>query len=180
MEKSYKDLNSSIGLIELHLSNYYDGHTDCYKSISVELRKLLCDSNPLLPRVYSDFKLHKFHSTKLFESHPNLAEGNLLTIGGRICKKENETTTFKLLFDKSFEIMDVKDWIYQSILTSKITIKELIKSVADKEGAHSDPNYNDTLNLTKSLMFIDIESQVAIIIGIAEYVLSVYKNYIGL
>ncbi len=178
MEKSKNDLLSSIKLIQLYLNNYYDGHTDCYKSIAVELRKLLCDKNPLLPRVHPEIKLHKLNLTKLKETSPSLMGGLVLSIAGSIYKNEKGKSSFDLKFANPFELISVKDWVNQSVLSTQITIFQIIKSIADKEAAHSDPEYDKTLLFTKSLGFIDTESHIPVLIGISEYILKFYKKEI--
>ncbi|HCM42748.1 MAG TPA: hypothetical protein DIS66_05510 [Candidatus Omnitrophica bacterium] len=44
--------------------------------------------------------------------------------------------------------MSIVDWLNQPLFNEEITVGELVRSVADKEGAHSDPDYNDTLRVT--------------------------------
>ncbi|TKJ46349.1 hypothetical protein CEE34_09040 [Candidatus Aerophobetes bacterium Ae_b3a] len=44
-----------------------------------------------------------------------------------------------------------KEWLDQGLFNINITIRQLIKSMANKEGAHSDPKYDPTLRFTKSV-----------------------------
>jgi hypothetical protein len=90
---------------------------------------------------------------------------------GRISVSSDGKYTFKLTFDKSCTLIDLDIWIRQPILSPTITVWELIKSVADKEGAHSDPEYNETLVRAKLVRYVRDESHIPIIIGIGEYVL---------
>jgi hypothetical protein len=43
------------------------------------------------------------------------------------------------------------EWLQQNLFDKSTTIRDFIRSVADKESAHSDPSYNSVLRKTKSL-----------------------------
>ena len=51
-------------------------------------------------------------------------------------------------FDSEGDRLSIVDWLNQPLFNEEITVGELVRSVADKEGAHSDPDYNDTLRVT--------------------------------
>lgn len=50
-----------------------------------------------------------------------------------------------------------------------ISIRELIKSVADKEAAHADRKYNDTLLHCKNWTFNDVECHILGIYALAKF-----------
>jgi hypothetical protein len=52
----------------------------------------------------------------------------------------------------------------------------LIKSVADKEGAHADPDYNATLRHMRQWKLIDDESHKMVVCGIARYLLDLLER----
>ncbi len=79
------------------------------------------------------------------------------------------------LFDESREPIELTEWLEQDLFNPKIKIGELIKSVADKLGKHSDPDYNDTLNYTRSIKVANEDIHIGYIIGIGEYVLKLIK-----
>ena len=84
--------------------------------------------------------------------------------------------TFKLWFAKSQTLISVDEWVKQPIINLHITIFELIKSVADKEGAHSDIEYNDTLKHAKLVKYITDDSHIPVIVWIWEYIVAIIKN----
>lgn len=49
------------------------------------------------------------------------------------------------LFDERKTPIPLKEWLEQGLFNINITIRQLIKSVADKEGVHSDKEYDQTL-----------------------------------
>lgn len=174
MSKSENDFQASIQILEKNLEVYYSGTKEIYRVIATELRKLLCDRNPLLSRVRPEFRMHKLHFTDLLNTMPESMKGSLDTfMPGRLTIKEG-TSKFELLFSKSDEgiLMAPEDWIKQAIISPEITIRELVKSVADKEGAHSDPEYNDTLIKAKLTKYVSDESHIPIIVAIGEYLLN--------
>lgn len=63
-----------------------------------------------------------------------------------------------------------EEWLNQPYISGKITIKELLKSVRNKEGAHSDEKYDDTLAKTRFFMIAGIPIDVIGIASIGEYV----------
>ena len=82
------------------------------------------------------------------------------------------------LFDIKAEAIPLQAWLDQPLFSSEISIKELIRSVADKEAAHSDANYNSTLILTRSIKLIDEDVHKQHIVAIGEYILSMMTNTI--
>jgi hypothetical protein len=45
----------------------------------------------------------------------------------------------------------------------------LIKSVADKESAHSDPDYNETLLQAKIVKYVEDDSHIPAIVALGDY-----------
>ena len=90
------------------------------------------------------------------------------------------------LFDQKAEPIPLQDWLDQEFFSEKITIKELIRSVADKVSAHSDKDYNDTLELTRRIKLVGEDVHKQHIVAIGEYVLGImtatmrqYPNVFG-
>ncbi len=94
----------------------------------------------------------------------------------RLESKGDWSYTFKLWFAQSQTLIPFYEWIKQPIINLNITIFELIKSVADKEGAHSDTNYNSTLEHAKLVKYITDDSHIPVIVGIWEYIVAIIKN----
>ena len=176
--KNKQDLINSFKLLETHIETYGRGNFLVYQSMAVELRKLLCETNPspLLDRVIPDFKLHKLKFVKILEDTPSLLEGLQNVMPGRLEVVNKSIPVFTLLFSREMEEMSANEWVSQIFFKEDITIRELIKSVADKEGAHSDKNYNDTLLHCKGWSFNETESHILGIYAISKYVLAVFKK----
>ena len=77
------------------------------------------------------------------------------------------------LFDENREPIDIQEWLNQELFNKNITIRQLIKSVRDKESAHSDKNYDDTLRFTKSVKIVDEDLHIKFIVAIGEYVMNI-------
>ena len=169
MSKSVKDFNASNKLLCLAVELYRSGEIEAYRWVAVELRKLLCDTDSLLPRVHPNFMLHKLHWTELLETMPSLADGMVMMMPGRLHVSPDGSSTFELTFAKSGEMMSASEWINQPFFSPNITIWELVKSVADKEAAHSDPDFNDTLVSAKLVKYVDKESHIPAIVAIGDY-----------
>jgi hypothetical protein len=171
VSKSEDDLRASLDVMAASIGNYRTGVTASYRVVATELRKLLCDRNPLLPRIRPRLRLHKLHWTQVLEGCPTLADGLEVMMPGRLCVSASGDSYFELLFAKSTELMAVEDWIQQPFFSPSITVRDLIKSVADKEGAHSDPDFNETLIRSKLVKYAHNESHMIAVIAIGEYLL---------
>lgn len=88
---------------------------------------------------------------------------------GRLSVSADGVSHFELLFAKSQELMAVEEWIRQPFFSPSISIRELVKSVADKEGAHCDPDFNETLILAKLVKYARNESHVPAVVAIGDY-----------
>ncbi len=176
--KNKQDLINSFKLLEIHLNSYERGNFLLYQPMAVELRKLLCETRPssLLSRVIPDFHLHKLNFVKILENTPSLLKGLQNFMPGRLEIINQNVAVFTLLFSKDIEQMPVDNWVDQIFFKEGVTIRELIKSVADKEGAHSDKDYNNTLLHCKRWSFNDIESHILGVYAISKYVLALFKN----
>jgi len=65
---------------------------------------------------------------------------------------------------------------FNGLFNINITIRQLIKSVANKEGAHSDPKYDPTLRFIKSVKLVDQDIHIKFIVAIGEYILKWLKR----
>jgi hypothetical protein len=172
--KSEQDFQNSCRLLSEGLRLYRSGVQEAYLFVANELRKLLCDSDPLLPRVRPAFRLHKLHTTDMYEQRPDLARSMNWHMPGRLHGDGKGGFHFELLFSNNDVnlLMEPAAWIAQPFFNAKITVRELIKSVADKEGAHSDRNYNETLLRAKAIQMGTHESHIPAVVAIGEYLLN--------
>jgi hypothetical protein len=169
MPKSEQDFLASIRVLEGALRLYYSGLKDAYRVVATELRKVLCDRDPLLPRVRPGFRLHKLSWTEILEECPSLADGLANIMPGQLMMSDDGSSRFELTFAKSGTLMVPKDWVRQPFLSPSVTVWELIKSVADKEGAHSDPNFNPALIEAKLVRYVRDESHIPATLALGEY-----------
>jgi hypothetical protein len=93
----------------------------------------------------------------------------LLMMPGRLHSSSDGSSKFELVFAKSGEMMTVREWVNQPFLSPSITIWELVKSVADKEAAHSDPSFNETIVSAKIVKYVEKESHIPAIAAIGDY-----------
>jgi hypothetical protein len=171
-EKAAADFLATVAVLEANIELFHGGVRDVYRVVATELRKLLCDGkSTLLPRVFIDVRLHKLHWTHVLERTPSLAEGLQILVPGRL-KVINGKPHFELLFAPTQEQMELEEWLQQPLLGPDLSVRELIRSVADKEGAHADPRYNEALARAKCVKYVTDESHLHCVVGIAEYLLA--------
>jgi len=176
MNKSRRDLVASRNVIDANVEQFHRGYRDVYRPIATELRKLFCDrsTRPLVPRLFPTARLHP---TRLYQP------GEDLTHLAYQMPFEMESTENGLVITEIFQRnrtpLPVTQWLDQPLLNASATLREVILSVADKEGAHSDPGYNDTLRLLRGMRLgggEELRGEELIgpfIVAIGEYVLSV-------
>lgn len=184
MNKEQRDFRNSITLLKSYLDVYQNGNVLMYLPMAVELRKLLCEKqpSPLVLRVVPGIKLYRLHTDNLFKSNPDLLAKLEHSMPGRI-DLSKEPTTFNLSFAETQEKMNLDQWLDQMFFNEGITIRELIKSVADKEAAHADKNYNTTLLHCQNWTFNDISCHILGIYGISKFIYDLvtieYSNYLS-
>lgn len=172
MSKSEDDFGASLDVMTVSIANYRTGVAASYRVVATELRKLLCDRNPLLPRVRPSLRLHKLHWTEVLEACPSLADGLEVMMPGRLSISAHGNSHFELLFAKSGNLMAVEEWIQQPFFSPSISVRDLIKSVADKEGAHSDPDFNETLVRAKLVKYDRNESHMSAVVAMGDYLVN--------
>ena len=170
LSKSEEDFRASLRILAKAIDDYFGGFEDAYRTVATQLRMLLCDRNPLLPRVRPNLGLHKLHWTEVLEGMPSLAEKMTFMMPGDLTVS-NGSGYFELIFAKSEILLSVKDWVNQPFFSPEITVREFIRSVADKEAAHSDPDYNDTLVQAKMVKYVQQESHMPGIVAIGQYLI---------
>ena len=67
ISKSESDFRASLRILSKAVNDYIGGFEDAYRTVAVQLRLLLCDRNPLLPRVRPELQLHKLKWTEVLE-----------------------------------------------------------------------------------------------------------------
>lgn len=101
--------------------------------------------------------MHKLHWTEILEKTPSLAEGLVMIMLGQLSIDKNGLSNFQLTFARSQTLISVEEWVKQPFFNVKFTVWELIKSVADKEAAHSDIDYDQNLLFAKHVQYVNDE-----------------------
>jgi len=169
-QKDIHDFLASRDILSANIDMFHSGKRELYRVISVELRKLTCDGkSTLFPRIIGNVKFHpvrgKFRNA-IFRL-PAIIEFDGKG-GSRILA----------LFETRAENISLEEWLSQPLFNDSITIRELIRSVADKVSAHSDENYSDTLLFTKSVKIVDEDLHNQYIVAIGEYILNIMEEII--
>lgn len=167
-EKAWEDFFDSVQILRSSIRIFHSGEIAAYRSIALQLRLLLCDTtNPLLPRVCKQVKFHP-----LFSYHGSELDDDLVFQLPVLVSPSGKTgPETARLFDENRTPIDLEEWLEQPFISSVLTIRKLIKSVADKLAAHSDPKYGKDLELLKSIPLIDNPAHVKGMIVIGEYIL---------
>lgn len=106
----------------------------------------------------------------------SLKEGLVFQMTAEVHFDGKGGSRIKALFDYRGAPMPLATWLDQYLFNAKITIRELIRSVANKESAHSDKKYNDALDLVKSVKLVDEDIHKQHIVAIGEYILTMMTN----
>ncbi len=158
------ELGECFAVVDTCLASYYAGASHMYRPLAGQLRILLCDRQPLLSRVFPDLKIAALrpiewlepHEAALFDStpgrlelqHPPDQEFHLARMPFLITAYENGLQVADLEFDSPESVLPLDEWMDQSItiLPSRVSLREMIRSVADKGGgSHVDDRINDAL-----------------------------------
>ena len=166
--KSLHDLEASLAVISSNVKAYQGGNIHTYRPVAVELRKLLCDTkgktdNSLIKRLLPNFRLRP-----LSGNQNKIDEHTVLYILGQIDGRGG--SNLSKLFNESAQSLQLDEWLEQKLFDSTMTIKSFIRSVADKEGAHSDTSYNKVLVKTKSVFLANDALAAKAILVIGRYV----------
>ena len=149
--KSMRDLEAALANMARSIQAYLQGDEYAYLPVAVELRKLLCDENrngyqSLVLRIHPAIAFHRLAvDPSWIDEHTTLCIPARIEMGGRT------RGVISRLFTEQSIPLALAAWREQPLLSRAITIRELIKSVADKEAAHSDLGLNSTLVLAKSV-----------------------------
>ena len=184
-DKRLTDFNNSINILEGNIKLFHEGNTSVYTVIGSQLRLLLCDThqgkdNSLLPRLFANIKLHPLKGFLTKEAKAELPflheSGHLFQIPAEISFNGKGGSKIESLFDENQLLIPLQEWLDQGLFTNEITIRQLIRSIADKVGVHSDKDYDNTLKTTKSVKIIDEDLHIKTIIAIGEYLLKYLKK----
>jgi hypothetical protein len=180
--KAKDDLSAAVEILKANIILYRQGKSQLYRVVASQLRLLLCDGKQsLLPRLFNDIRLHPMTGYALNKKRDEvwktrfgktLSESVLFQQPFQVYVGEGGVRITEL-FNERLEPIPLEEWLNQPIFKNWLTVRELIRSVADKEAVHSDSSYNDTLNfmLASTLNGKAIHQELIICMG--EYILQV-------
>lgn len=138
-------------VIDSSLRCIYAGENHMYRTLSVQLRILLCDSpKPLLVRLFPNLKLQCLQPVKAFQPGnfpPELKHLNTVPVSGpqpmaiscmpfeaRIYS--NGVEDCQPLLNADGSLLPIEDWVEQviSVHPVPVTVRQLIRTVADRGG----------------------------------------------
>lgn len=175
-DKTAIDFVASMDVVEANLGLFHQGRRQVYRPIATELRKLVPDgASSLLPRVFEEVRLHKLASTERFEKGPPCLR-ELTLFSSSILLVTSTVTRCTLELAESGAWMALDDRLQQCFLSPQISVKDFIRSVADKEGAHADPAPNATLAFNASISYGGEVSHAHEIAVIGKYIADFVRN----
>lgn len=171
MDKALKDLKAALCIIDDSIDLFRQGRKYSYRVIAAELRLILCDTKPLIYKIFKNSAFHPLRGLLANETIPNSQKkGLVLQIPSLISFDGIGNSRILSLFDEKRDPISIEEWLDQPLFNEYITIRKLIRSVADKEAVHSDKKYDDILLFTKSVKIIDEDLHEQYIVAIGEYV----------
>lgn len=163
--RRHRELTECFAVIDTCLATYYKGKKHMYRPLAGQLRILLCDKPPLLSRVFPDLTIGTLRPIDWFQpSHYTPFDGNASRIAVNhppdqeflLARMPFLITAFKsglqvadLEFDAAGKTLLLDKWMDQLVTVhpSDLSLREMVKSVADKGGgAHIDDTVNNALH----------------------------------
>lgn len=181
MQKSkkelFKDFVDCLKQIQLSIDNYSDENDFPYKSISVQLRILFCDQNPLYEKLFPDLKLHPLLRGGMNNWPQSLKDSCVLFIQGRIHFPGNagKCEIVKLFDADSQNLLPIEQWLNQTLLVlekTPITIRDIIRSVANKDGgAHVDSKLDHVMIKGARIKINGQKGYISYLMAISKYII---------
>ncbi|MDP3149350.1 MAG: hypothetical protein Q8N83_09515 [Ignavibacteria bacterium] len=178
-EQLRHELIDSVKILKSSIQLYDEGQKEFFKIISGQLRLLLCDTNKnkdnsLVNKVFFNFELHPL-SFQIPEEKPGMTI--LFAMSGTLTS--NSTRIFDI-FDLTAAKIPLEKWLEQKIFDTTVSLRGLIKSVADKlGGAHVDSNLNETLQKTSTTFINEDTSHSIYLLEIARYIVDQLQHWIN-
>lgn len=200
-KRLHHELSECFSVLDTCLRCYYAGETHMYRPMAGQLRILFCDSrlgkdNSLISHVFGSFKLNRVRPIEwVFPSALSSRADDLRHLqlsvppdwDVRIAKMPfvireygNGLQVADIEMEESGPLLAVGDWVAQhvTIYPRSLTIRKIIRSVADKEGgAHVDPEENPELRLMHSHGPARLGANVLFIVALARLAQRIGVHY---
>jgi hypothetical protein len=186
--RRHDELAECFAVIDTCLGTYYDGATHMYRPLAAQLRILLCDKPPLLSRVFPNLRIGalrpiewleppgatRFEDTemRLAVEHPQDQEFRLAQMPFLITEYENGLQVADLELEASNQMLPLDTWMDQlvTVYPSKLSLREIIRSVADKGGGvHVDDRVNNALRDMRVTGPSDVGVHVLFTVAVGRY-----------
>lgn len=185
--KSYLkgELRESLKVIDSCLSGIYSGETHMYRALACQLRLLLCDTrskkdNSLMVNVHPNLEVsglkpinwsaRKTGPLSIYQTHDGT--NRIAQMPFEVTQFINGLTIADLLIEE-LRLVPISRWSEQYVTYSptELTIKEIIRSVADKGGgAHVDPSMSLSLRYMRQNSIFGKTYAELLIIAVARFV----------
>ena len=175
----------SLKIIHSCLKCYFDGQLHMYKPISAQLRILFCDfqkkkDNSLIYRIHPDIKMLSFKELV----YEKISSGHLshATAPYVIEEFSNGIVSATLDISPPYKYILLNKWRDQIIdLNPRLNLKQIIRSVADKDGgSHLDNEDSSILKSMRKNNPTKVGSNILFIIALAQYVLDFANQIVPL
>ena len=180
MEKSYRDFKAAIKILETSLKSYRY-NKEMYRVVATQLGILLCDLDALVPRLFPNVRFHRLivKPTSKMDTKKKIGKNKYefsfnFVIPGLMDVRRNQIRVLTI-FNETRNPIKFKYWIDQPLFSKDFTLRDFIKLVRNKEGAHSDPKAPHKLQITKKFFIDDDDIAKIYIIKIGEYILTQCK-----
>ncbi|MBU1262536.1 hypothetical protein KJ640_06275 [bacterium] len=183
--KAINDLKDSMNILEGNIRLFHQGNISVYRVIAGQLWLLLCDGkNSLVPRVFQNVKFHPLRGYITKEedeewkrkSGHSMKEGLVFQMPAMVSFNGKGRSRIEALFDECGQSIKLEEWLDQDLFSQEITIRQLLRSVRNKESAHSDKDYDETLKFTKLIKLVNEDIHIKFIVAIGEYILRILKE----
>ena len=176
LEKSIDDFRATIKNLESCLKAS-KRNKEMYRVVATQLWILVADRDALIPRLFPKAKFHRLivkPQSKMDEKKKigkDLYEVSFnMVIPGLMGVKWGKMKIITI-FDETRKPIKFRYWIDQPLFSKDFTIREFIKLIRHKEGAHSDPKAPQRLRILKKFFIENDDMPQIYITKIAEYVL---------
>lgn len=179
------ELRETLRVVETCLSCIYSGETHMYRALASQLRILLCDTrykkdNSLLVAVYPKLEVSSLESINWSPQSSGYMHISQTEVGtNRVAQMPFEITQFhnglsiaNLQLEES-KLVPIGQWSDQFVTytPTELTIKEIIRSVADKGGgAHIDATMSPALKYMRQLTPVGKTYAELFIIALARFI----------
>lgn len=173
-KKLLEDFEASCRSLADQIKLFDGGSTHAYRPVAVELRKLVAEARLekcLAYKILGDFELNQNGTARMVERIPSLRGGPVFSLPGQVTVS-SAGTQLGTLFPAGAKRVPLSKWRREPFLAADITVYDFVKSVADREGAHADDEYDETLKRLVQIKLGDESARAHIVVSVGRYLLN--------